>query len=168
MSKVLVVYATKSGSVNEIADMIGQTLAAEGAAVEVVSADNAGSPDGYDAVVIGSGVRAGTWHEPARTWLSKHAPQLRAMPVAFYTVGLMITQGDEKVAEVRAYTDKLVSETAVQPVDTGLFGGWNEPEAFSFIERNIMKLMKAPVGDFRDWDAIAAWTKNVAPQLQVT
>ena len=53
----------------------------------------------------------------------------------------------------------------VQPVDISLFAGWNEPKHFSFVERTIMKMMKAPQGDFRDWAAIDAWSGKVAGQL---
>lgn len=167
MSKVLVVYATKSGSVTEIAKKIGRSLSDQGATVDVVAAEQAGNPQDYDAVVVGSGVRAGMWHGAARSWVATHAAQLASKPLALYTVGLMITEGASKVEEVRGYTDKLLAETSLDPVDVGLFGGWNEPKAFSFLERTAMKMMKAPVGDFRDWDAIAAWSKDVGPKLMV-
>ena len=62
MNKVLVVYATKSGCTTDIAKKIGDTLAENGASVDVVPAEKAGGVDGYDAVVVGSGVRVGQWH----------------------------------------------------------------------------------------------------------
>lgn len=165
MDRVLVVYGTKSGSAVGIAERIGETLAADGASVEVVPVETAGDPAGYDAVVVGSGVRVGQWHEPARAWVTEHAEALKARPTAFYTVGLMITQGPEKEEEVRGYTDPLIEATGVEPVDLGLFAGWNEPRRFNLIERTVMKAMKAPQGDFRDMDAIAAWARAAAPKL---
>ena len=167
MSKVLVVYATKSGCTAGIAEQIGTTLTDRGVEASVLTAQDAGGPAGYDAVVLGSGVRAGTWHEAARTWASTHAEQLKAMPVALFTCGLVITGGAEKADEVRAYTDALIEQTGITPVDVGLFAGWNEPKAFSFVERGVMKLMKAPQGDFRDFSEIGHWTESVAEQMGV-
>lgn len=163
--RVLVVYGTKSGCTAGVAEQIGTTLTEKGASVDVASADDAGEAAGYDAVVVGSGVRAGTWHQAARTWVADNSAALKSRPVAFYTCGLMIAQGAEKVDEVRGYTDKVIEETGVIPVDIGLFAGWNEPKAFTLVERGIMKMMKAPQGDFRDMGAIAAWTESIAPRL---
>jgi len=168
MSRVLVVYATKSGCTTGIAEKIGTVLAEKGIEVDVVSAADAGTPAGYDAVVLGSGVRAGTWHEPARTWAQTNAQELRAMPVALFTCGLIITGGPEKADEVRAYTDALIEQTGISPSDVGLFAGWNEPASFTWMERGVMKIMKAPLGDFRDFSAIERWAGETAVALGVT
>lgn len=167
MNKILVVYATKSGCTTDVAKQIGETLVARGASVDVVPAEKAGSVAGYDAVVVGSGVRMGQWHESARTWVTTNAGALKALPVAFYTCNLTLAQEPEKTAEVRAYTDALIEATGIKPIDIGLFAGWNEPKKFSLVERVIMKAMKAPQGDFRDFAAIDSWTGNVAPMLGV-
>jgi len=34
-----------------------------------------------------------------------------------------------------------------------------------FVERKIAKMVKAPEGDFRDWDAIAALADEIADSL---
>lgn len=163
--RALVVYGTKSGCTEGIAKRIGEQLAAYGASVEVTAAEKAPSPTGFDAVVVGSGVRAGNWHGAAKSWVQSNADALKEMPVAFYTCGLTLADDPSKTDEVRAYTDPLIEATGVTPVDIGLFAGWNEPDSFGFGERTIMKLMKAPRGDFRDWDAIDAWAESVAPRL---
>lgn len=163
--KTLVVYGTKSGCTTGIAESIGATLAEGGMTVDVRPVDKAGDPSGYDAVVVGSGVRVGSWHAPVKEWVTANADTLKGLPVAFYTCCLTLATDPEKVDEVRAYTDALVAESGVTPVDVGLFAGWNEPKSFSLIERTVMKVMKAPQGDFRDFDAVAAWAKDMAPRL---
>jgi len=167
MSKVLVVYGTGTGCTAGVAERIGATLTDSGATVEVVAAKAAPTAAGYDAVLVGSGVRAGGWHKPAKEWVAANADALKAIPVAFFTVCLTMADA-EKADEARVYTDALIAETGVQPVDVGLFAGWNEPNEFPFVERTILKLMKAPTGDFRDWDAIDVWTTEVAGKLGVS
>lgn len=168
VKKVLVVYGTKSGCSAGVAERIGSTLAAGGVEVDVVSAEMAGDPALYAAVVVGCGVRMGEWHEPARAWVAAHAEALRNRPLAFYTVGLILVTDPNKTDEVRAYTDPIIAETGVTPVDVGLFAGRNTGEGFSFLERAIVRAMKVPKGDFRDWAEIDAWTLKVAPLLHVT
>lgn len=165
MSKVLVVYGTGSGCTAGVAERIGKSLAADGRTIEVVTAKDAPDADGYDAVVVGSGVRVGSWHAPVKQWVTDNAAALKPGKVAFFTVCLTLAQDPSKTDEVRAYTDPLVAETGVEPVDVGLFAGWNEPKRFSFIERTVMKMMKAPEGDFRDRVEIEAWAHEVAPKL---
>lgn len=165
MSKVLVVYGTGTGCTAGVAERIGKAMAAKGATVEVVPAKQAPDPAAYDAVLVGSGVRGGNWHAPVKQWVATHAETLKSKPVAFFTACLTLADDPTKTDEVRAYTDPLVAETGVTPVDIGLFAGWNEPKHFSFVERTILKMMKAPQGDFRDWAAIDAWSEKVSGQL---
>ena len=166
MSKVLVVYGTTSGCTEGIAAQIGKTLEEMGAAVDVVSAKGAPNAAGYDAVLVGSGVRAGSWHKSARDWVADNADALKSTPVAFFTCGLVI-RDEGKAEEVRAYTKPVEEVSGVTPVDVGLFAGWNEPKQMSFPERTVLKVMKAPKGDFRDFEAVKAWTKEVARKLRI-
>lgn len=165
MMKTLVVYGTKTGCTAGIAEQIGKALSEKGVTVEIAAAQDAGPASGYDAVVVGSGVRGGAWHQAVRTWVEGNAEQLQAMPVAFFTCGLTTAQEPAKAAEVRAYTDSLVESTGVRPVDVGVFAGWYEPREFSFVERTILKMMKAPEGDHRDMKAVAEWATSTASQL---
>ena len=162
--KTLVVYGTKSGCTEGIAQRIGERIAAGGSSVEVFPAEKAPDPSAYDAVVVGSGVRAGSWHAPVKRWVEANAQALKSRPVAFYTCGLMITQ-EGKADEVRAYTDPIIAATGITPVDIGLFAGSFRPKEFPFAERTILKLMKTPEGDFRDWDEIDAWADEITPAL---
>ncbi|PKQ16533.1 MAG: hypothetical protein CVT67_03815 [Actinobacteria bacterium HGW-Actinobacteria-7] len=167
MSKFMVVYGTKSGCTRGVAQRIGECLARKGADVDVVSAQEADGLAAYDAVIVGSGIRMSQWHEPARAWVAQNAEQLQQIPVAFYTVNLTMAKEPERAPEVRAWTDPVIESSGVSPLDIGLFAGWNEPKEFSFIERTVLKALKAPQGDFRDWDAIDAWAETVSEKMGV-
>jgi menaquinone-dependent protoporphyrinogen oxidase len=165
MKRILVVFGSKTGCTQGIAKRIAETLGAQGVEVDTFAAADAPAPAAYDAVVVGSGVRAGNWHAPAREWVAANAEALRKLPVALYTVGLTLASDPDKTAEVRAYTDAVVADAGLTPVDIGVFAGWNEPKAFPLVERLILKAMKAPVGDFRDWAAVESWAEKIEPQL---
>jgi len=165
MSKVLVVYGTGTGCTTGVAEQIGKSLTDRGVTVDVVAAKDAPAPTGYDAVFVGSGVRAGNWHGPVKEWVGANAAALKEVPVAFFTACLTMATEPGKAGEVRAYTDELIRTTGVKPVDVGLFAGWNEPKRFSFVERTILKMMGAPVGDFRDFATIGSWALATVDKL---
>ena len=165
MSRILVAYATKTGCTQGIAEAIGKTLTSNGFNVDVTSVKDKPSPAGYDGVIVGSGARIGSWHGMAKKWVSANADTLKGMPVAFFTACLTLANEPEKTDEVQAYTDDLIAESGVQPVSYGLFAGWFEPDKFSFVGRKVLEKMDSPKGDFRDWEAVEAWTRETAGQL---
>lgn len=167
MKSVLIVYGTKTGCTSGIADAIGTEFESIGASVRVVAAEDAPSAAEYDAIVVGSGVRAGNWHGSVKKWVSANAEALKSRPTAFFTACLTLASEPEKTDEVRAYTDALITETGVQPFSVGLFKGLNEPKRFSLPERLILKALKAPEGDFREMDVVSAWARDIAAELGV-
>lgn len=179
MTSLLVVYGTRSGCTSTIAGRLGEALRglpeglpgpADGGPpeVDVADADSAPSPGRYDAVVVGSGVRNGQWHPSAQDWVRLHADVLRDTPVAFFTVGLMVTMDPSRAEEVRRYTAPLVEATGVEPVDVGVFAGWYHPEKFRLADRIRARMKHLPVGDFRDLAAVDRWAAAVAPLLKPT
>ena len=166
--KILVCYASGTGCTQGVAERIGTTLARTNVRVDVASFASNPDPVAYDAVVAGSGTRAGSWQPVAKKWLTRNAAALNTKPLALFTVGIAMAHGAEKTAETLGVTDHLLEKTGLKPLDVGAFAGWYEPQRFTFIERKIMQMAKAPEGDFRDWAAIEDWATHVAPGLAPT
>lgn len=164
MARILVGYATKHGSTAEIAEAIGKELTAAGLSVEVKELKNVQSPAGYDAVVIGGPIYAGRVVGDVRKFIAGHREKLEVLPVATFVVGLSPASGDEKAiaGAKKALADAI---SPLRPVATALFAGSLDPEKLGFIERKMIGMVKSPTGDFRDWEAIAAWAKGLPPLL---
>ena len=160
MSKVLVAYATKAGSTGEVAEAIGQALCAGGAAVEVKPVKEVSDVSGYAGVVVGSAIRMGQWLPEAVKFVETHQEALSQVPVAYFAVCMTLAEDtEENRRTVAAYLDKV--REMVQPVDVGLFAGTMDYSKLSFVFRLVIKAMKAPEGDFRNWDAIRDWATNL-------
>lgn len=166
MGNVLVMHAGTSGATESVADQIGETLRDLGHTATVVPAAEAPQPDGYDAVFVGSGIRATRWHRPARTWLTTHATTLASTPVAAFAVCASASEpaSDDAAAARQASLD-LLSSIGISPVTFELVPGWYLPEKFRLWERVVMRIMRAPQGDWRDLPAVARWTRETAPRL---
>jgi len=163
--KILVAYATKAGSTAEVAAEIGRVIESKGGCqVDVRPVGKLNGVDGYDAVVIGSAIRAGKWLPEATKFVEKHRDALGRVPVALFTVCLtMKDDTEENRRTVAAYLDPV--REVVQPVEMGLFAGVMDYSKLPFILRLMMKAMKSPQGDFRDWEAITSWADNICPLL---
>jgi menaquinone-dependent protoporphyrinogen oxidase len=46
-----------------------------------------------------------------------------------------------------------------------LFGGKLDREQLGFAERAVAGMLRVPAGDFREWDAVAAWATAIARVL---
>jgi menaquinone-dependent protoporphyrinogen oxidase len=165
--RLLVVYATGSGCTEGVARWIAEELEAHGVTTDVRAADDDPACAGYDAAIVGSGVRAGTWHKAAREWVVRNAGALRAMPIAFFTVGLKMAESEKNAPEVRGYTDALIRESGLSPVEIGLFAGWSQMKRFTLPERLVLKALRAPDGDFRDGIAVRAWASGLRGRLGI-
>jgi menaquinone-dependent protoporphyrinogen oxidase len=162
--RVLVVVATKHGATRGIAEAIARELADgdEGLTVVLQDVEHAPAPTGFDAVVVGSAVYAGRWREPARDWVGAHAAALRERPVWLFSSGPIGSPPfpPEEPHDVGPLT-QLVGARGHQ-----VFAGRLDKDLLNFGERAMVTAMRAPLGDFRDWDAVRAWAADVARQLR--
>ncbi len=159
--KVLVAYASKSGTTIDVAHAVAEALREQGLVVDVRHVSKLNHLEGYQAVVVGSGVRAGHWLPAAVHFVEEHQEALRQMPVAFFTVCMTMTEDTPENREiVEGYTAAL--QELVNPVSIGLFAGRLEMDRLSTVERLIVRIMHAPLGDFRDWATIHDWAAGLA------
>ena len=54
----------------------------------------------------------------------------------------------------------------IKPRDIAVFHGAMDAKKLSLPEKLIVKGVKAPMGDFRDWTAITAWAEKIAAALK--
>jgi menaquinone-dependent protoporphyrinogen oxidase len=159
--KVLVTAASKYGATAEIARTIGEVLAEHGLAVTVASVDDVTTVDEYDSVVAGSAVYAGHWLKPAKEFVARHADALVDRRVWLFSSGPV---GDPpKPKEDPVDVEWLVKQSCA--VEHRVFAGMLDRSRLGFAEKAVMVALRAPVGDFRDWDDIRSWAGKVAEQL---
>ncbi len=158
--RILVTYATRAGSTAEIAERIGETLSERGYDVDVRPVKAKPDLEGYQAVILGSPIRMGSWLSEAVDYIKSNQAKLASLPVAIFTVHMLNTGEDEESRNARAtYTSAI--DGLLTPVDKAYFTGKMELARLSFLDRTISKMMKAVDEDLRDWESIQSWAQNV-------
>lgn len=160
--RLLVTAASRHGGTADIADTIAERLRTEGIDATVLPPDEVLDVTGYDAVVIGSGVYAGHWLDAALQFVDRHAADLGAVPVWLFSSGPI---GDPpKPAEDPVDVADVTAATHAR--GHRLFAGRLHKAGLGFAERAIVLALRAPEGDFRDWDAITTWAAEIAADLR--
>ena len=167
--KILVAYASQSGSTGGVAEAIGKTLAEGGAQVDVRPVQAVTSLDGYTAVVLGSAIHSGKWLPEAVSFLQANQARLRQLPTAFFLVCMMAAADTEMNRS--AIAQWLAEEQAlVRPVAIGRFAGALFPNKYFFTTaiglRIFLAYLKLPGGDYRNWEAIRAWSNSTRALLE--
>ncbi len=167
--KILVAYASKYGATAEIAEKIGATLKQAGLTIEVRLAEQVKDVTPYAAVVLGSAVYAGMWRKEAVEFLETLEPQLADRAVWFFSSGPTgIGDPSETMKGWRFPEAQQSIANRLRPHDIAFFHGFINLKKINLAEKMIVKGIKAPTGDYRDWNAITTWATSIAEALRVT
>jgi menaquinone-dependent protoporphyrinogen oxidase len=165
--KVLVTYATKHGATAEIAEYVGHVLQEAGLPTVIRPVNMVHDLRSYDAVILGSAVYAGQWRKEAAEFLADHEQWLAERPTWLFSSGptgegdpVTLVKGWKFPEAQRPVADR------IRPRDIAVFGGEIDMEKLNLPEKLIIKGVKAPAGDYRDWQTIEAWANAIAAALQ--
>jgi menaquinone-dependent protoporphyrinogen oxidase len=164
-ASVLVAYATRYGSTQEVAEAVAATLRECGLAVDIQPMREVRTLARYSAVVLGAPLYMFRWHKDARRFLSRHSEALTERPVAVFALGPTHDPYDEKEwQDSCAQLDKELAKFPwLTPVALEMFGGKYDPTKLRFPINWLAG--KEPASDLRDWTAIRAWAADLKPIL---
>lgn len=184
--KMLVVVASRHGATRGIADRIGEALEAEGIDATVTSPAEATDVATYDGFVIGSGVYMGSWLKEGLEFIAGNQLTLATRPVWLFSSGPMpgsiaAKKGVDPLTDALGPLDgpgsagrKKIEELTAgiylreHKVFAGAFDPADPPKTMSERLVRMMPMAKGvlPPGDYRDWDAIDAWAREIAAEVQ--
>jgi menaquinone-dependent protoporphyrinogen oxidase len=165
-TSVLVAYATRYGSTQEVAEAVAATLRECGLAVDIQPLREVRTLAGYSAVVLGAPLFMFRWHKDALRFLSRHRQALIERSVAVFALGPVHDPYDEKEwQDSDAQLDKELAKFPwLTPDAVEMFGGKYDPAKLRF-PINLFA-GDEPASDLRDWAAIRAWASNLAAKLE--
>ena len=165
-ASILVAYATRYGSTQEVAEAVAVTLRERGLAVDIQPMREVRTLEGYGAVVLGAPLYMFHWHKDALHFLARHRAALIARPVAVFALGPFHTE-EKDFQEVRRQLDQELAKFPwLTPGAIAIFGGKFDPQKLTFPYNLVPALKNMPASDVRDWAAIRAWASDLAAQFQ--
>lgn len=168
--KILVTYASRTGSTVGVADAIGKTLAESGAQVDVLPMQELKDLAPYRAVVAGSAIQNKQWLPEAMQFIRTHQAQLARKPFAAFLVCMTLAMRNGE--SYRPFVSEFLApvRALVRPVSEGLFPGVLDirkiPSPGDRLKFRLSVLFGVwSEGDHRDWDAVRGWAGELRSKL---
>jgi menaquinone-dependent protoporphyrinogen oxidase len=187
MKPVAILYSTREGHTQLIAEAIAKVLAGRGLRSSIldlgrqlVSADL----DRFDAVVIASPVHAGRFASEAIAFAKKHRLELERMTNAFVSVTLSeagVERADatpeehaQSVAQVKSVNERFFAQTGWIPARVENAAGALAYSHYNFVMRFIMQRIARKSGgstdtsrdhDYTDWAALDRFAATFAEDI---
>jgi menaquinone-dependent protoporphyrinogen oxidase len=194
--RILVVFATRYGSTEGVAQAVAEQLRDSGCDVDIKPVVEAPGPSPYDAVVIGGPMIRG-WHKEALGYAGRYRDELAARPVALFVTAASLTETGldevqgvpivrdpwlakaprdpeklrykERYALPSHYLGDILDEVQpLRPVQVAFFAGSLDLARMRFLDKLFVLLaVGATPGDGRNWKAIREWAADLPDVLRV-
>jgi menaquinone-dependent protoporphyrinogen oxidase len=194
MKKILVVYATNSGTTAEVAKAVREEIQKSGLEVDLLPIDAVVDLQSYSAVILGAPMIMG-WHRGAMQFLRKNKTILANMPLAVFVTCMNLTRTSETsmdgvqlyldeqlakapqtlgrltfkegYAQVKNYLRPVLKAAApAKPVSAAFFGGRLDIYRLKWYQALfVMLVIQAKPGEHRNWEAIRAWAASLPSLL---
>jgi menaquinone-dependent protoporphyrinogen IX oxidase len=161
--KILVTYISQSGSTQEIAEKIEQSLREQGLDTDLLEVKDVKNIRDYQGIVLGLPLYLFHWPAAGIRFLNRNRKVIEAgLPMALFTGG-PTEKGDE--AEWKTIHDQITNEMSkvpwFKPVALKPVGGKLDPLNLAFPWKLIPAMRNLPVSDLRDWNDIQNWATSL-------
>jgi menaquinone-dependent protoporphyrinogen oxidase len=164
--KILVTYASRTGTTAGVADAIGKMLADSGLDIDVLPMNEVKNIELYKAVIAGSAIQAAKWLPEAMDFIESNRVILNKKPFAAFMVcmTLAMPNGEKYRQGISEWMEPV--RRIVHPLSEGLFAGSLDlskvpsfGDRLKFRVSVWMGVWKA--GDHRNWEAIRKWAEEL-------
>lgn len=169
-NRILVAYASRTGSTAEVAEEVGKILSKHDIEVVIITMQEAHDLAPYHAIVVGSAIQDRQWLPEAVNFVRENRAKLTEKPSAMFTLCMTLAMRNGEKYRPSIMDWITPARRIVQPVSEGLFAGVLDiPKIPSFSDRIKFRLSVLfgvwLQGDHRDWDAIRSWAEKLPTQL---
>jgi len=171
---VLITYSSGYGATKEVAEKVSRILAEEPRfKIATISIDDVETIGDYDAVIVGSSVRADRPLANVRDFFARYADVLPEKHLVIFAVCLAANNKDGREKVKQEYLSQITKKyPALAPLRTEAFGGKIDFEKLNPVMQQLMNRVLEKTGirthgtvDTRDWGFIESWAVDLRQQL---
>jgi menaquinone-dependent protoporphyrinogen oxidase len=163
---ILIAYASKHNATKEIAERIGFTLSSGNLNITIASVEKVADVTQFTVVILGSAVYFGQWRMSATKFIKDNKSELLQKKVWIFSSGPL---GRRPVYKLTKYWDFDASLNdlflSVNPISIVTFHGAINKSRLNFLENEVLKQIRIPLRDYRQWDHIQAWAQTINGHL---
>ena len=176
--KILIVFASKEGQTEKIANFIAEVLHRHGHQATILLCDHVPkdfSTASFDAVVIGGSIHMGKYPGHLQKFVSNHLEWLNRIPSALFTVCMAIESKNKEDQEAaRSYGQNFIQNSHWQPRLVETFAGAVKYTQYGFITRLIMHSIAKKEGrdtdtsrdyEYTDWEKVTQFTERFLTEI---
>ena len=174
--KVLILFGTRFGSAEGIAEKMAEILREKGICVDTFNLKttpdkNIPELDRYDGILIGTGIKIGQWTKEVRGFLTQNKDKLNvfAGPKGFFVSSGYAADPDKYEKFKFEYTQDALDKIGVKIDYLEAFGGlmdftkssrmsWLDKTVLKKVAKNDPKINLEGLNDLRDWNQIEKFT----------
>lgn len=172
---ILVTYSSGYGATKEVAKEVASILQEDPEfKIEFKQIDECDSIEEYDAVVLGSSVRADRPLANARDFFARYRHDLPHKEVALFIISITASVPEGVEIAKNRYMGELQKEYPwLAPLSVAAFGGKIDFDKLNPVMQSLVRNVMKDKGvngngsfDARNWDEIRSWAKQLAFQLK--
>lgn len=173
--KTLILYLTRDGQTQKIAEKISTEMHGESHDITVLSLRenrfSATQLAEFDCIIVGASIRYGHFDPLLEQFIGQHASLLNQKKSAFFSVNLTARKANRNTPETNTYTRKLLARIAWQPNVVEVFAGALRYPRYRWFDRVMIRfIMKITGGDtdtryeyeYTDWEQVRAFTQTIS------
>lgn len=164
---VLVAYATRTGSTEEVAQTVAEVLRSHNLPADLRRAADVHSIEPYTAVVICAALYVGRLHKDVRRFLSAHCTALAKLPVALFVLGPVQNEEEDWTGARQQLEKELKTYPWLSPAVQRIVGGKFDPARLGFPFNLLPALRKIPASGVLDWNLIREQAIQLAGKFQI-
>lgn len=162
--RIGIIYSTIDGQTLKICQRIAEHVDNYGFKADVVEISSFTEPiSKYSKLIIGASIRYGKHNKKVTAFIQKHKNELEQIDTAFFSVNLVARKSDKNTFDSNPYVVKYFDRLDWKPNIIDVFAGRLDYDAYSFVDRLmiklIMKMTKGPTKsdkpiEYTDWNRV--------------
>lgn len=167
--KILVTYASRTGTTTGVAEEIKNVLSSMGFSVDLLPIEKVSSTEQYGVIIAGSPIQSAGWLPEALAFLEKNKDELRKKQFATFQVCMTLAMKNPSkyLNTIRDWLEPV--RRIIKPFSEGIFAGRLNikeiPSADRMKFRISVLLGVWKEGDHRNWEEIRLWAEQAGEYI---